>query len=141
MFREHWITCRRRWPSKVPAGTVQWMRWSLQYDLWCKMKFFGEDIEQIEASGTEKRTKGPRNLLDLLPEIFTRDEAQQMRQRMGIRHGHITQMLGNWKHRGYIEIYGEEMPQKEIHRQRYIKSESYLKEHPQRDWSVGQLVS
>ena len=107
------------------------VRWSLQYDLWCKMKFFGEDIEQIEASGTEKKTKGPRNLLDLLPEIFTRDEAQQMRQRMGIRHGHITQMLGNWKHRGYIEIYGEEMRPQDIARQRYIKTESYLKKHPQ----------
>jgi len=67
----------------------------------------------------------------LLPEIFTRDEAQQMRQRMGIRHGHITQMLGNWKHRGYIEIYGEEMRPQDIARQRYIKTESYLKKHPQ----------
>jgi hypothetical protein len=80
-------------------------------------------------------------LLDLLPEIFTREEAGMLRQRQGIRTGNLTYMLSNWKKRGYIEIYGEEMPPKEIHRQRYIKSESYLKEHPQGRWSDGQMVS
>ena len=117
------------------------IRWSLQYDLWCKMHFFGEAIEEQEYAGVKSTSRGPQNLLDLLPEIFTREEAGMLRQRQGIRTGNVSFMLSNWKKRGYIEIYGEEMPQKEIHRQRYIKSESYLKEHPQRDWSAGQLVS
>jgi hypothetical protein len=117
------------------------IRWSLQYDLWCKMHFFGEAIEEQEYACIKSSNRGPQNLLDLLPEIFTREEAGMLRQRQGIRTGNLSFMLGNWKKRGYIEIYGEELPQKEIHRQRYIKSESYLKEHPQRDWSVGQLVS
>ena len=117
------------------------IRWSLRYDLWCKMHFFGEAIEEQEYAGVKSTTRGPQNLLDLLPEVFTREEAGMLRQRQGIRTGSLSFMLSNWKKRGYIEIYGEEMPQKEIHRQRYIKSESYLKEHPQRDWSVGQLVS
>ena len=117
------------------------IRWSLRYDLWCKMHFFGEAIEEQEYAGVKSTTRGPQNLLDLLPEVFTREEAGMLRQRQGIRTGTLSYMLSNWKKRGYIEIYGEEMPQKEIHRQRYIKSESYLKEHPQRDWSVGQLVS
>ena len=117
------------------------IRWSLQYDLWCKMHFFGEAIEEQEYAGMKSTNRGPQNLLDLLPEIFTREEAGMLRQRQGIRTGNLSFMLANWKKRGYIEIYGEEMPPKEIHRQRYIKSESYLKEHPQRDWSVGQLVS
>ena len=117
------------------------IRWSLQYDLWCKMHFFGEAIEEQEYAGEKSTNRGPQNLLDLLPEVFTREEAGMLRQRQGIRTGNLSFMLSNWKKRGYIEIYGEEMPQKEIHRQRYIKSESYLKEHPQRDWSVGQLVS
>ena len=116
------------------------IRWSLQYDLWCKMHFFGEAIEEQEYAGVKSTSRGPQNLLDLLPEVFTREEAGMLRQRQGIRTGNVSFMLSNWKKRGYIEIYGEEMLQKEIHRQRYIKSESYLKEHPQRDWSVGQLV-
>lgn len=114
------------------------IRWSLQYDLWCKMHFFGEAIEEQEYTGIKSTNRGPQNLLDLLPEIFTREEAGMLRQRQGIRTGNLSIMLSNWKKRGYIEIYGEEMPPKEIHRQRYIKSESYLKVHPQR---VSQLVS
>ena len=117
------------------------IRWSLQYDLWCKMHFFGEAIEEQEYASIKSTNRGPQNLLDLLPEIFTREEAGMLRQRQGIRTGNLSHMLSNWKKRGYIEIYGEEMPPKEIHRQRYIKSESYMKKHPQRDWSVSQLVS
>ena len=117
------------------------IRWSLQYDLWCKMHFFGEAIEEQEYASIKSTNRGPQNLLDLLPEIFTREEAGMLRQRQGIRTGNLSHMLSNWKKRGYIEIYGEELPLKEIHRQRYIKSESYMKKHPQRDWSVSQLVS
>ena len=117
------------------------IRWSLRYDLWCKMQFFGQAIEEQEYAGEKGNHRGPQNLLDLLPEVFTREEAGMLRQRQGIRTGSLSFMLSNWKKRGYIEIYGEEMSQKEIHRQRYIKSESYLKEHPQRGWSDGQLVS
>ena len=80
-------------------------------------------------------------MLDLLPEIFTREEAGLLRQRQGIRSGSLSFMLSNWKKRGYIELYGEEMPQKEIARQRYIKSEAYMREHPQKDGSDSQLVN
>ena len=107
------------------------VRWSLQYDLWCKMKFFGDAIEAQEEGGMKLPTKGPQNLLDQLPEIFTREEAGLMRQRMGIRTGSVRQMLGNWTHRGYIEPYGEEMAKQDLNRQRYIKTEQYLRKHPQ----------
>ena len=107
------------------------VRWSLQYDLWCKMKFFGDAIEAQEEGSMKLPTKGPQNLLDQLPEIFTREEAGMMRQRMGIRTGSVRQMLGNWTHRGYIEPYGEEMGKQDLHRQRYIKTEEYLRKHPQ----------
>ena len=117
------------------------VRWSLRYDLWCKMHFFGQAIEDEENSGRNISRPGPRNLLDLLPEVFTREEAGLLRQRQGIRSGSLSFMLSNWKKRGYIELYGEEVAQKDIARQRYIKSETYLKEHPQQDWSVGRLVS
>ena len=108
------------------------VRWSLDYDLWCKMQFFGEAIEEQEEGGYTKRTRGPQNLLDQLPEVFTREEANNLRQRMRVRSGSLRQMLGNWKCRGYIEIYGEEMPPSELSNQRYIKTEEYLKKHPQR---------
>ena len=108
------------------------VRWSLQYDMYCKMKFFGNAIESQEHEQEREVTKGPQNLLDLLPEIFTREEAQSLRQRMGIQSDSLRQMLFNWRKRGYIEIYGEEMGQKDIGRQRYIKTEGYLKKYPQR---------
>ena len=107
------------------------IRWSLQYDLWCKMQFFGYAIEDEEESGNRRPTKGPQNLLDQLPEVFTREEAGLMRQRLGVRGGSLRQMLNNWKTRGYIEPYGEEVPKQDINRQRYIKTEEYLRTHPQ----------
>ena len=108
------------------------VRWSLQYDLWCKMHFFGEAIEEQEYAGERYKHRGPQNLLDLLPEVFTREEAGLMRQHQGVRQGTLKSMLSNWKKRGYIELYGEEMYGNDIARQRYIKTEDYLREHPQR---------
>ncbi len=115
--------------------TEDFIRWSLQYDLWCKMRFFGEAIEGQEETGTIKRN-GPRNLLDLLPEVFTREEAQQMRQRQGVRKGNVQMMLDNWKSRGYIRIRGENRPA-DINSQQFEKTEEYLKKHPQVCQSVN----
>ena len=107
------------------------VRWSLQYDLWCKMAFFGENIENVGNEEANYNTnKGPQNLLDLLPKVFTREEAQQMRERRGIRSGSVTNMLANWKSRGYIEIYGETHPV-ELNLKRYIKTKKYLETHAQ----------
>ena len=107
------------------------VRWSLQYDLWCKMQFFGEDIENVEnEDANQSINKGPQNLLDLLPKVFTREEAQQMRERRGIRSGSVTNMLSNWKSRGYIEIYGETHPAAS-NLKRYIKTSKYLETHAQ----------
>ncbi|MEE1235645.1 MAG: hypothetical protein UHS50_08190, partial [Bacteroidaceae bacterium] len=79
------------------------IRWSLRYDLWCKMHFFGEAIEEQEYAGEKSQHRGPQNLLDLLPEVFTREEAGMLRQRQNIRTGSLSFMLSNWKKRGYIE--------------------------------------
>ena len=110
----------------------EFVRWSLRYDLWCKMRFFGDAIESQEEKDEKIPTKGPQNLLDLLPEIFSREDANSLRQRVGIRSDSLSQMLNNWKQRGYIEVYGEEVKRSEVNRQRYIKTEAYLKKHPQR---------
>ena len=88
--------------------TEDFIRWSLRYDLWCKMLFFGEAIERVETTGAgEVKRRGPQNLLDLLPDVFTREEAMQMRIRQGIVHGNLGNMLSTWKSRGYIEQAGE----------------------------------
>ena len=108
------------------------VRWSLHYDLWCKMHLFGDAIESQEMADGATKSRGPQNLLDLLPEVFTREEAGALRTRLNIRGGSLSLMLSNWKQRGYIELYGEEVDRSEIGRQRYIKTEEYLRKHPQK---------
>ncbi|MBQ8521548.1 MAG: hypothetical protein IJ456_09300 [Bacteroides sp.] len=110
------------------ATMEEFVRWSLKYDMWCKMVFFGNEIDMQEENA-KLPTKGPQNLLDQLPLIFTREEAGLMRKRLDIRNGSLKLMLSNWKQRGYIEIYGEELPIQNIDRQRYTKTEKYLKTH------------
>ena len=105
----------------------EFIRWSLKYDMWCKMRFFGEAIEEVESRGFREKKRGPQNLLDLLPDIFTRDEALQMRNRQGIVQGSVGNMLASWKSRKYIELYGPEVPKEEPGRQQYVKTATYLK--------------
>ena len=80
------------------------IRWSLEYDLWCKMEFFGEDIAKANME-TETRTKpGPRNLLELLPDVFTVDAARRVRQQQGLSNerGKCQNMISTWKKRRYV---------------------------------------
>ena len=104
--------------------TEDFIRWSLQYDLWCKMQFFGGAIEDLENIGLRDKKRGPQNLLDLLPDVFTREEASQMRIRQGIVHGSVGNMLATWKKRNYIEPVGNEDEQG---KQSYTKTAAYLK--------------
>ena len=115
------------------ANGCQWdksierfVRWSLRYDLWCKMQFFGHAISEQENSAGQKKKPGVQSLLNLLPDIFTREDADLLRARLGIRTGNTRYMLSNWKKRGYIELYGEELPQSEIAAQRYTKTPAYV---------------
>ena len=112
------------------------VRWSLRYDLWCKMQFFGEAIEHQNGMCEVAKKPGPKNLLDLLPETFTREEATQMRQRQGIQ-GAAQAMLDNWKKRGYI-VALDRQPPSDLTRQRFGKTEEYLRRYPQ---PVGQSVN
>ena len=110
----------------------EFVRWSLRYDMYCKMKFFGDAIEHVENNASYEKKRGPRNLLDLLPDIFTREEAKQMRRNQGILQGNVSVMLGSWKKRKYIEPYGPDMSKDNLDKQQYIKTETYLKNHPNR---------
>ncbi len=80
------------------------IRWSLNYDLWCKLQFFGEDIEQATHAGERIGQRGPRNLLELLPEEFTLDDARQIRQKNGLSTDTkaCRNMIYQWTYRNYV---------------------------------------
>ena len=81
----------------------EFVRWSLLYDMHCKMTFFGEAIENANRS-TEEQTgrRGPRNLLKLLPDEFTVHDADLIRQANGMDTRGTRNMLSQWVHRGYL---------------------------------------
>ncbi|MBR6939090.1 MAG: VirE protein [Prevotella sp.] len=79
------------------------IRWSLQYDLWCKMRFFGEAIEQSNNSSQLSARRGPRNLLELLPNEFTLEDAVRIRREQGLQRQGAQDMIRMWRNRGYIE--------------------------------------
>ena len=80
----------------------EFVRWSLQYDLYCKMTFFGEAIESANRSAEEKTPRGPRNLLKQLPDEFTIHDADLIRQANGMDTRGTRNMLSQWVHRGYL---------------------------------------
>ena len=81
---------------------ADFVRWTEQYNLWCKMLYFGQQLERELREEVEiQRQSGPQNLLDLLPNEFTPDQYRQMRASMGRKNdGQST--LRVWNHRGYI---------------------------------------
>lgn len=92
----------RKWDKTME----EFVRWSLKYDLWCKMEFFGADIEEANRGGisTEKHIPGRRNLLELLPDEFTPADAIRVRLAEGMDAAGTDAMLRQWKCRGYITI-------------------------------------
>lgn len=113
------------------ANGCQWedpmedfVRWSLEYDLWCKMRYFGDAIARAEEGVAAPPKNGPNNLLSLLPDVFTRAEATRMRQREGLTTGTTQQMLDTWKHRKYIEPVGGRPA--DGSQQRFAKTEYYI---------------
>ena len=96
------------------------VRWSLQYDLWCKMQFFGADIEAANRGDERYSNRGPRNLLELLPDEFTTEDALQVRvkQGMGGDKKKCSHMIHQWVYRKYVS---------QITDQSFIKSSKYRK--------------
>ncbi len=82
------------------------VRWSLQYDLWCKMEFFGADIEEATNNMIREGQKRPgrMNLLELLPDEFTLEDAIRMRRSQGMDAKGTRNMLRQWVYRRYISI-------------------------------------
>ena len=87
-----------RWSKEIE----DFVRWSLKYDLWCKMQFFGEAIEAANQETEHTQKRGPRNLLELLPDDFNVHDADIVRQANGMDTRGTRNMLSQWVHRGYL---------------------------------------
>jgi len=87
--------------NKWEKAIEDFCRWSLFYDLYLKMIFFGEQIRHADDDiPTSKR--GPQNLLDFLPETFSVEEAKRVRQKQGMDTEKTVKMISTWKSRGYV---------------------------------------
>ena len=91
-----------KWDKSIEEFTS----WSLQYDMQCKMDFFGDAIELAmnEGEADSQRRPGRRNLLTLLPDEFTLQDAIRVRQMEGLNAEGTRDMLYQWSHRNYITI-------------------------------------
>lgn len=96
---------------------AEFVRWSMQYNLWCKMMYFGQPMErEIRLEMEMQRKSGPKNLLELLPDEFSKEEYRLMRQSQG-KAGDGESTLRVWCNRGYVAwdaAFG-----------RYVKTEFY----------------
>ena len=88
--------------QKWEKSIEDFIKWSLDYDMYCKMAFFGEDIERASYEGERVGNRGPRNLLELLPDEFTIEDAKRARLKQGMEAAKTGQMVSQWKSRGYI---------------------------------------
>lgn len=78
------------------------IRWSLHYDLWCKMHFFGPAIERANSEISFSNGPRPRNLLELLPNEFTLQDAIRVRREQGLSSEGAQDMIRTWRNRKYI---------------------------------------
>ena len=78
------------------------IRWSERYDLYCKMRFFGEAIAKADYDGEKSSKRGPSNLLQLLPDTFNFTQVEALRLQYKKSKKGTKQMLSNWLFRKYI---------------------------------------
>ena len=89
---------------KWEKSIEEFIRWSLNYDLWCKMRFFGEEIRRAECDDdSQLSSRGPQSLLALLPDEFTIEDAQRIRRQQGLDASvrETNHMIRTWKKRGH----------------------------------------
>ena len=92
------------------ANGCQWepeiedfIRWSEQYDLYCKMRFFGDAIAKAQDEGVKSSKRGPKNLLQQLPDVFTFQQVVEARIQNGQSPSGAQRTLNVWVNRGYIK--------------------------------------
>ena len=91
----------------------EFIRWSERYDLYCKMRFFGDAIKRANDTGEKSSKRGPSNMLMQLPDEFTYQQVIDLRVARGMDKKGTSRMLGNWKERHYIKAKdSDSVPQK-----------------------------
>jgi len=102
-----------KWSKEI----ADFVRWTEQYNLWCKMLYFGQQLErELREEEAIQSQSGPQNLLNHLSDEFTKEQYRQMRQSQG-KSGDGESTLRVWLNRGHIvfdDVSG-----------RYVKTESY----------------
>ena len=88
-----------RWEPEIE----DFIRWSERYDLYCKMRFFGDAIKKAERDGDQESKKGPASILAFLPDKFSYQQVESLRLKNDMNAKGTAKMLRNWLHRGYIE--------------------------------------
>ena len=88
-----------RWEPEIE----EFIRWSEQYDLYCKMKFFGDAIKRANGSDEKTSKRGPASLLQQLPDVFSFQQAEFLRSQLGINRSGTVSMLRNWVNRNYVK--------------------------------------
>ena len=88
-----------RWEPEMD----DFIRWSERYDLYCKMRFFGDMIARENSAGEKSSKRGPENLLQLLPDIFTMPQLDAIRLEHGLDAKGTRNVIKQWIYRGYIE--------------------------------------
>ena len=89
-----------KWESEID----EFIRWSERYDLYCKMRFFGDAIKRANDTGEKSSKRGPSNMLMQLPDEFTYQQVIDLRVARGMDKKGTSRMLGNWKERHYIKV-------------------------------------
>ena len=90
---------------KWERSIEEFIRWSLSYDLYCKMVFFGNKIEAANKDDDSRiGSRGPKNLLTFLPDEFTVEDARRVRTQQGLtgESENTRKMISQWKTRGFI---------------------------------------
>ena len=80
----------------------EFIRWSEQYDLYCKMRFFGDMIAKENFTAQRSSKRGPQNLLQILPDSFTAAQLLAIRLEHGLDAKGTDMMIRQWLHRNYI---------------------------------------
>ena len=88
-----------RWEPEIE----DFIRWSERYDLWCKMRFFEEDIQKANNAGEHSNKRGPSNLLQSLPDTFTEQQVVEARAALGLSEEGTAHLLSTWVYRKYVK--------------------------------------
>ena len=107
----------QKWTHEIE----DFVRWSFNYDMWCKMWIFGEKMRSAMEKDKAVMLPGRRNLMELLPDNFTLDDLNVVRRAQGMK-GDGSALIRKWVQRGYCTLNNTT--------QQYAKSAQFLNKHP-----------